>query len=152
MLQRGLEDDCWDVVMVGFNMLNPSARERVFPITTRNGIGTLIMFAVRRALSQPSHLAKLLNEMGRTGILEGGPGEAKAAMDFLTREGNADTLMEAGYRFGVHEPGADVVLMGTGDPAHLEANIESALKPPLPVEALKKLERAFGTGSSVTGN
>jgi len=152
MLQRGLEDDCWDVVMVGFNMLNPSARERVFPITIRKGIGTLIMFAVRRALSQPSNLAKLLDQMGETGILEGGPDAAKAAMDFLTQQGNAATLVEAGYRFCVHEPGADVILMGTGERAHLEANIASALKPPLPTEALKKLERVFGRVNSVTGN
>ena len=34
MLAQALKDDCWDVMMVGFNLLNPSARERVFPITT----------------------------------------------------------------------------------------------------------------------
>jgi len=152
MLQHGLRDDHWDVVMVGFNMLNPSARQRVFPITTRKGIGTLIMFAVRRALSQPSHLAKLLDEMSRKGILEGGSGEAKAAMDFLTQAGNANTLTEAAYRFCVHEPGADVVLMGTGEQRHLKANIESALKPPLPVEALEKLKAVFGNVDSITGN
>src|SRR5512142_2578790 len=28
MLQRALQDEDWDVVMVGFNLLNPSARER----------------------------------------------------------------------------------------------------------------------------
>ena len=29
MLERALRDDCWDVMIVGFNLLNPSARERV---------------------------------------------------------------------------------------------------------------------------
>ena len=33
MLQRAVEDDCWDVMMVGFNPLNPSARDRVFSVT-----------------------------------------------------------------------------------------------------------------------
>ena len=33
MLQRAVEDDCWDVMMVGFNPLNPSARDRVFAAT-----------------------------------------------------------------------------------------------------------------------
>ena len=152
MLQRGLEDDYWDVVMVGFNMLNPSARERVFPITTRKGIGTLIMFAVRRALSQPAHLMKLLDEMGKAGILQGGFGAAKEAVNHLTKEGNAETLMEAAYRFCVHEPGADVVLVGTGERKHLDANIEAALKPPLPHDVLEKLARVFGRVDSVTGN
>ena len=31
MLAQALKDDCWDVMMVGFNLLNQSARERVFP-------------------------------------------------------------------------------------------------------------------------
>jgi len=33
MLQEAVKHDCWDVMMVGFNILNPSARDRVFPKT-----------------------------------------------------------------------------------------------------------------------
>ena len=51
ILKRALRDDCWDVLMVGFNLLNPSARERVLQPAIERGVGTLIMFAVRRALS-----------------------------------------------------------------------------------------------------
>ena len=39
MLQRALEDEYWDVVMVGFNLLNQSARSRVFPRTQAKQIG-----------------------------------------------------------------------------------------------------------------
>jgi len=53
MLQKALKDDYWDVMMVGFNILNQSARERVFPVTMKKNIGTLIMFPVRLALSRP---------------------------------------------------------------------------------------------------
>ncbi|MEM7462267.1 MAG: aldo/keto reductase, partial [Pseudomonadota bacterium] len=56
MLQRALQDDCWDVVMTGFNMINPSARHTVFPILAEKDIGSLIMFAVRRALANPEAL------------------------------------------------------------------------------------------------
>ncbi|WP_437707332.1 aldo/keto reductase [Sorangium sp. So ce448] len=55
-LEQALRDDVWDVVMVGFNLLNQSARARVFPLTRAKDIGTLIMFAVRRALSRPDRL------------------------------------------------------------------------------------------------
>lgn len=147
MLQRGLHDPWWDVVMVGFNLLNPSARRSVFPLTLEKGVGTLVMFAVRRALSQPAQLEKLLREMEQRGVLEPG-----ADLGFLTDNGCAGTLTEAAYRFCVHEPGADVVLTGTGDEKHLEANIASALKPPLPPEALERLEALFGNVDSVTGN
>ena len=33
MLRSALDDDWWDVVMVGFNMLNQMARTEVFPKT-----------------------------------------------------------------------------------------------------------------------
>ena len=147
MLQRGLHDPWWDVVMVGFNLLNPSARRSVFPLTLEKGVGTLVMFAVRRALSRPESLVKLLGEMEQRGLVEPG-----ADLDFLTEKGCAETLAEAAYRFCVHEPGADVVLTGTGDEQHLEANIAAALRPPLPAGALERLESLFGDVDSVTGN
>ena len=147
MLQRGLHDPWWDVVMVGFNLLNPSARRSVFPLTLGKGVGTLVMFAVRRALSQPAQLDKLLREMEQRAILAPG-----AALGFLTENGCAETLTEAAYRFCVHEPGVDVVLTGTGNERHLEANVAAALKPPLPPGALEKLEALFGRVDSVTGN
>ncbi len=147
MLQRGLRDPWWDVVMVGFNLLNPSARRKLFPLTRENGVGTLVMFAVRRALSQPARLGKLLREMEQRAIVKPG-----ADLGFLTENGYAATLTEAAYRFCVHEPGVDVVLTGTGDEQHLEANIASALKPPLPPEALERLAALFGNVDSVTGN
>jgi aryl-alcohol dehydrogenase-like predicted oxidoreductase len=42
MLQRAVLDDAWEVVMVGFNLINPSARERVLAITRPKGIGVLV--------------------------------------------------------------------------------------------------------------
>ena len=147
MLQRGLHDTWWDVIMVGFNLLNPSARRSVFPRTLEKGVGTLVMFAVRRALSQPAQLEKLLRDMEQRALVEPG-----ADLGFLTENGCAETLAEAAYRFCVHEPGVDVVLTGTGDERHLEANIAAALKPPLPAEALERLEALFGNVDSVTGN
>ncbi len=47
MLQDALRDDCWDVMMVGFNLLNQTARQLVFPQTIQRNIGTLIYPAVR---------------------------------------------------------------------------------------------------------
>ncbi len=147
MLQRGLRDAWWDVVMVGFNLLNPSARRSVFPLAREKGVGTLVMFAVRRALSRPANLEKLLREMEQRAILAPG-----ADLGFLTGNGCAETLAEAAYRFCVHEPGVDAVLAGTGDESHLEANIAAALKPPLPAEARERLRTLFGNVDSVTGN
>src|SRR5262249_6442214 len=72
MLEKALDDDCWQVVMTGFNLLNPSARERVFARTRAKGIGTLIMFAVRRALSRPEWLQPVIAELVARGVLREG--------------------------------------------------------------------------------
>ncbi|HEY4173336.1 MAG TPA: hypothetical protein VGM42_09930, partial [Rhodopila sp.] len=55
----------------------------------------------------------------------------------------ADSVTDAAYRYVRHEPGVDVVLFGTGDAAHLRANVASILKPPLPAADRTKLQDLF---------
>ena len=68
MLQQGLKENLWDVVMVGFSLLNPSARKTVFPLTSEKRIGVLNMFAVRRALSQPERLKGIVSDLLKRGV------------------------------------------------------------------------------------
>jgi L-galactose dehydrogenase len=152
MLQQALEADCWDVIMVGFNLLNPSARSRVFKKTLEKNIGVLDMFAVRRALSQPAHLKALIADLKQKGQIDPGTCEADDPLGFLTREGKAATIPEAAYRYCRHEPGIHTVLTGTGNADHLKANVTSLLKPPLPQADLQRLEAMFGKVDSVSGN
>ena len=70
--------------------------------------------------------------------------EREQPLDFLLHEGGASSVIDAAYRYGRHQPGADVVLFGTGDLAHLESNIASILKPPLPAADVARLEELFG--------
>lgn len=153
MLQAAVKDDCWDVMMVGFNLLNPSARRRVFETTIAKDIGVLVMFAVRRALSQATELARVVGDLIATGEVDGslvsGP---SAPLGFLVESGAARSVVEAAYRFTRHEPGTHVVLTGTGSVAHLEENVRSISGPPLPPEALARLEALFGKVDSVSGN
>ena len=71
MLQRAVQDDYWDVMMVGFNILNQSASSTIFPTTIAKNIGILAMFAVRRALANPAVLVELIQDMMDRGLLEG---------------------------------------------------------------------------------
>jgi L-galactose dehydrogenase len=50
MLERALEDDVWDVLMVGYNLVNQTARHRVLPTARERDLAVLCMFAVREAL------------------------------------------------------------------------------------------------------
>jgi aryl-alcohol dehydrogenase-like predicted oxidoreductase len=152
MLEVALEDDCWDVIMTGFNLLNPSARERVFARTRAKGIGTLIMFAVRRALSRPESLEPVMAELIRRGVLREGELDPAGPLDFLVHPGGASSVVEAAYRFCRHEPGADVILTGTGNVAHLEDNLRSLQSPPLPPGDLARLEALFGKVDFISAN
>jgi L-galactose dehydrogenase len=152
MLQQSLNEDLWDVVMVGFNLLNPSARRRVFSTARDKGVGVLNMFAVRRALSQPDRLKTIVADLIQKGALSPGAMNVKDPVDFMLKESSAQTLPEMAYRFCRHEPGVDVVLTGTGNPEHLRANVQSILKPALPEPVLEKLEATFGNLDTLTGN
>jgi L-galactose dehydrogenase len=152
MLVEALEDSRWDVVMAGFNILNPSARKRVFAKTLQENIGTLVMFAVRRALSQPDRLKAIVADLIQKGAIPPGLVNPDDPLDFLRQEGDAPTLPEAAYRFCRHEQGVDVVLTGTGSPEHLRENVEAILKPALASGVLQRLETIFGKLDTLTGN
>lgn len=149
MLREALPDDLFDVVMVGFSILNPSARSRVFPATRAKDVGTLIMFAVREALSRPEELRKVVGGLIERGEIDAGSVDAADPLGFL---GDGQAVVEAAYRFCRHEPGAHVVLTGTGDPEHLKANVAAIQEPPLPPEVMALLDAIFGRVDSVSGN
>lgn len=149
MLRMALEDDCWDVIMLGFNLLNQTARETVFPLAKKKGIGTLIMFAVRRALSRRERLREVLDELARDGRLASADLEANDPLGFLG-EGPMDDIVDAAYRFCRHEDGADVILTGTGEEEHLFANLRSICAPDFDLETRKRIREAFGRLEGLT--
>ncbi len=147
MLVQAMQDDLWEVIMVGFSLLNPSARDRVLPTTRAKGIGTLDMFAVRHALSNPEALRALIGKLVDDGTLDGESLDFDDPLGFV-----GGNLQDAAYRFCLHEPGIDVVLSGTGSAAHLRENVRSLSGPPLPENVRNRLRNLFGRVDSVTGN
>ena len=85
-----------------------------------------------------------MRELAAKGLVEKWLGETDDPLGFLLHEGGAASLIEAAYRFARHEPGVDVTLFGTGDAAHLRANVQALLKPPLPEADRAKLAALFG--------
>jgi L-galactose dehydrogenase len=152
MLARALPDDHFDIVMVGFSLLNPSARRSVFPLTLQHRVGTLIMFAVRRSLSRPEALKEMVAGLVASGAVDAAQVDPEDPLGFLRESADVKSVTEAAYRFCRHEPGADVVLTGTGDVAHLEENVASILAGPLPAAVSQRLEAMFGQVDSVSGN
>jgi len=150
MLCEVIPSGHFDVVMMGFNLLNPSAREHVFPAARGHDVGTLVMFAVRRALSRPDVLSELLDRLVVEGMIDATGLDRADPLGFVRGHGVA-SVVEAAYRFCRHEAAPSVILTGTGDTGHLDANIDAILAPPLPDALLTRLSELFGAVDSVSG-
>ena len=144
MLARAVEAGVFEVFMLGFSMMHQNARKQLLPRTRDKGIGTLCMFAVRNIFSKPDVLKKTFAELAAGGKVPKELAAADNPLGFLVHEGGAESVVDAAYRYARHTPGIDVVLFGTGNVAHLRANIASILRPPLPAADVKKLNDLFG--------
>lgn len=151
MMARAVLDDCWDVVMVGFNILNQSARERVLVHAQRQSIGVLDMFAVRQAFSQVTKLQEIIAGLVHQGTVDPDTIDEESPLGFLVRSDGAQSLVDAAYRFCRAEPGVHVVLSGTGNVQHLKENVESLLRPPLPESDRQQLMELFARVDTVSG-
>jgi aryl-alcohol dehydrogenase-like predicted oxidoreductase len=149
MLARAVRENAWDVVMVGFNLLNQSARERVLAETRQRGIGVLCMFAVRDALSRPDKLRETIGELVQQGRITREAVDMQRPLAFV--EQVAESLPDAAYRFCRAEPGIHVVLSGTGKKTHLEQNVASILRPALPDSVRTRLIELFARVDTVSG-
>ncbi len=149
MLQRAVEAPCWEVAMFAYHMMNQNARTHVFPRMLEKRIGTLLMFVVRNIFSRPGLLENTVRELVGNGDLPADFPDQDDPLGFLVHDGGATSIIDAAYRFVRHQPGTDVVLFGTGNPAHLRSNIDSILQPPLPGAHVEKLYNLFGDLKSV---
>jgi len=155
MFKTALPDDLFDVIMIGYNLLNPSAAKTIFPETIKKDVGVLCMFAVRNALTNP-----VLTKAEIQKIIDHGQGVPgldvnEHSLEFLCDTGSggapvASSVMDAAYRFCAHKEGIHVVLTGTGNEAHLKDNLRSLESGALPPAALEKLEYLFGRSDCVS--
>ena len=144
MLSRAVEDDHWDTVMLAFHMMHQHARKAVLPGTEAKRIGTLLMFAVRNIFAKSERVAAAMRDLAAAGKVPQSLADDPDPLGFLIHDGGARSLTDAAYRFARYEPGIDVVLFGTGDVHHMEANVASLTRPPLPAADRQRLIDLFG--------
>lgn len=148
-LSTALDSDSFDVIMFAFSLMNHNAREKLFPKTLNQNVGTMIMFVVRSLFSVPGRLQSEIQELVDNEQLPSWFARSDDPLGFLVHEGGASSVMDACYRYARHEKGVDSVLFGTGNPDHLETNLASILAPPLPQEDPDKIQEYFGHLESV---
>jgi L-galactose dehydrogenase len=121
-------------------------------MTLARDVGTLIMFAVRRQLSDPGALKEAVSGLIARGEVDASQIDANDPLGFVRDHEGIGSIVEAAYRFCRHEPGAQVILTGTGSVEHLEANVAAIQAPRLPVDVQTRLAELFGRVESVSGN
>jgi aryl-alcohol dehydrogenase-like predicted oxidoreductase len=139
-----IEESPWEVIMLAYSLMNQGARRSVFPVTKRRGIGTLLMFVVRNIFSNDAYRRDVFAKLVEQGALDASILANGDPLAFLMTEGGARSITDAAYRYARHEEGADVILFGTGNKAHVRANVESILRPALPVQVIERLHASFG--------
>jgi aryl-alcohol dehydrogenase-like predicted oxidoreductase len=144
MLARAIQDAPWEVIMLAYSLMNQGARRRVFPTTQSRGIGTLLMFVVRNIFSNAAYRRDVFARLVEQGQLDASILSEGDPLGFLVAEGGAESITDAAYRYARHERGADVILFGTGNKAHVKDNVASILRPPLPPPVIDRLHALFG--------
>lgn len=151
MLTRALNDDCWDVMMVGFNCINQTARYELLSKAADKGTGVLGMFAVRNVLRSPAKFKVAVETLQAEGVIPNGQ-SASAILASLLDHSDIASVPDLAYRYCRYQPGIDVVMFGTGRLDHLHQNIASLLRSPLPEEITQSLEELFSSVTTFTGN
>ena len=144
MLAMAIEEGPWEVIMLAYSLMIQGARRSVFPVTQRRGIGTLLMFVVRNIFSNDAYRRDVFAKLVEQGALDASILANGDPLGFLVTEGGAKSITDAAYRYARHEQGADVILFGTGNKAHVRANVESILRPALPAPVIERLHATFG--------
>jgi len=151
MLIKALADDYFDVIMVGYNIINPSAAKTVLPAAMERNVGVLCMHAVRKSLSNPEQLKIDIQRILEKGQADPELLKSYGTLEFLVRNGAANSIMEAAYRFCGNTQGIHVTLTGTGNVDHLLDNLRAMQMPPLPDDIMRKLALMFSNVDCVSG-
>ena len=149
-LQKAVEDDLIEVVMVSYNMMNQSAERTVFPGCRNNDVGAMGIYTVRNAFSIPSRLCKVVAELKESGLLSDDIPDEDPLGWLLDDE--EPSLASTAYRFSLANEEISTIVTGTIDAAHLEANVRSLEKPPLSAEKMARLRELFGHIDVSIGN
>ena len=144
MLAQAIQEAPWEVTMLAYSLVNQGARRRIFPTTQRRGIGTLLMFVVRNIFSNAAYRRDVFAKLVEQGELDASILSDGDPLGFLVSEGAAESITDAAYRYARHEQGADVILFGTGNKAHVHENVDSILRPALAKPIIERLHATFG--------
>jgi L-galactose dehydrogenase len=143
MAPMAIADGDFGVIMVGFNLLSPSAVTTVLPLAGEHQVGIVVMCAVRSVLVNPSAVSACVREWKHQGLLQPGAVLTEAPLDWLIDE-QTPSIAAAAYKFAAAHPAVGTVLTGTASLDHFEPNLQAILGSPLPRAKLQRVQDVFG--------
>ncbi len=138
---QGLEKYDFDVVMVGYNLLSPSAGSTVFPLAKEKHVGVVIMCAVRGVIADPVRLEAVIRNWTLNGWLDPTELPESTPLGWLLDE--ADSIAAAAYKFSAEPDAVGCVLTGTASADHLVENVQAISGKPLSPASIRRLRETF---------
>ena len=151
MLPVALEENLFDTIMVGYNLLSPTPEHVILPASLDHNVGVICMCAVRRALGHADSLDKRIADAKSRNVIDPDSLPSEDPLGWLIKD-HVESLPAAGYKYVASHPAMGTVLTGTANIEHLEANVEAILGPPLPEEDMTRLRLVFGQVWEPLGN
>lgn len=141
----------FDTAMIGYNLLNSCAEDRLFEICRTENVGVIIMFAIRRAMSDLARRRQTFDHLVEEGYLEGASLDNHDPLAWLVSK-KVRSVMEAGYRFAIGPDVVGTVLTGTSKEQHLKQNLSAIAAGPLPKTLRSKIKSRYGHLTQPLGN
>ena len=132
----------FDTAMIGYNLLNSCAEDRLFEICRTENVGVIIMFAIRRAMSDLARRRQTFDHLVEEGYLEGASLDNHDPLAWLVSK-EVRSVMEAGYRFAIEPDVVGTVLTGTSKEQHLKQNLSAIAAGPLPKTLRSKIKSRY---------
>lgn len=145
MLETALAEDLFDTFMVHYGILNQLAERKIFPMAQERNVGVFVMGPVRQSLRTPEEAVSRIHHFIDEGWLDIprptvddplGMGRVSAPTANVTR---------VAYRFAAAHPAVSTMLVGTGNPEHLRANVEDVLSGELTPAEVAYLRETYGS-------
>jgi L-galactose dehydrogenase len=143
MAPQAIHDGVFDVIMVGLNLLSPTAVTAVLPLAAEHAVGIVVMCAVRSVLVNPTAVEAYIRQWEQDGLLQPGTVRPEAPLDWLLDE-QTPSIAAAAYKFAAAHPAVGSVLTGTASLDHFEANLHAILGSPLSSAQVQRIQDVFG--------
>jgi L-galactose dehydrogenase len=142
-LLKCLPNGPFDTAMTGYNLLNSCAEDALFAVCREHDIGVIVMFAVRRAMSDAVRRNEIFAELAKDGSLDADTVDADDPLGWVLRDG-VGSIPEAAYRFALEPDVVGTVLTGTSKIEHLRQNLAAVAAGPLPAALRAEIRARYG--------